>query len=511
MNLGNLLILISLVGSILILPTNILVHNKRIRDVILIITAISLTASLILILYYQYTCNFRYSYVVEHISTDLKPLYKISALWAGQSGSFLLWAFISIWLGIAIKDNNKSFNIYMIITIALIAFVYLSDPFAIERVIPSEGNGLNIALQNPWMVIHPPLVFIGYSSMAILFCESFSQSVEKKWTYISLLFLGAGIFTGSIWAYKALGWGGYWAWDPIENAALVPWLILLAIVHKEKVKSYVTMLPFILAVFGTFLARSGILEGKSVHSYNISTMSKPILILISFLCVLLFIIAIKNNQSKDIVKNKGTSKKVLSIFCISTYLFSALILIGTTLPIYSSYNVEVDFYNLLSLAFAIISSILFLIYMKDLFKGNLAIVLIINTILLITISRITKFGEVKWLLILWVLMLPLLLKIIYFNKIKNKSANIAHIGFILMVLGSITSSIFGEIGMFLDTKVTNQEVVEAIIIHNFLEDVIITEGAKYTTKPLIFLFWIGGILIMLSMVRKIWFFKERIK
>lgn len=324
-----------------------------------------------------------------------------------------------------------------------------------------------------------------------------------------IIFLGAGIFTGSIWAYKALGWGGYWAWDPIENAALVPWLILVAIIHREKVKPYVTMLPFILAVFGTFLARSGILEGKSVHSYNISTMSKPILILISFLCVLLFIIVIKNKQSKDIVNNNGTSKKVLSAFCSITYLFSALILISTTLPIFSSYNVEVDFYNLLSLVFAIISSILFLIYMQDLFKGNLAIISIINTILIITISWITKFGEVQWLIILWILMFPLILKVIYFNKFKNKSANIAHIGFILMILGSITSSIFGEAGMFLEANITNQETVEAIIIHNFLEDVVITEGAKYTTKPLIFLFWIGGILIMISMVRKICFFKDR--
>ena len=509
MNLGNLLILIALIGSILILPINMLIHNKKIRDIILIITAISLTASLILILYYQYTCNFRYSYVVEHISTDLKPLYKISALWAGQSGSFLLWAVCSIWLGITIKGNDKSFNIYMIITTALIAFVYISNPFAIEKIIPSEGAGLNMALQNPWMVIHPPLVFIGYSALAILFCESFSHRVEIKWAYISLFFLGAGIFTGSIWAYKALGWGGYWAWDPIENAALVPWLILVAIIHREKVKPYLTMLPFILAVFGTFLARSGILEGKSVHSYNISTMSKPILILISFLCVLLFIIVIKNKQNKDIVNNNGTLKKVLSAFCSITYLFSALILISTTLPIFSSYNVEVDFYNLLSLVFAIISSILFLIYMQDLFKGNLAIISIINTILIITISWITKFGEVQWLIIFWILMFPLILKVIYFNKIKNKSANIAHIGFILMILGSITSSIFGEAGMFLEANITNQETVEAIIIHNFLEDVVITEGAKYTTKPLIFLFWIGGILIMISMVGKIFFFKDR--
>ena len=147
--------------------------------------------------------------------------------------------------------------------------------------------------------------------------------------------------------------------------------------------------------------------------------------------------------------------------------------------------------------------------MQDLFKGNLAIISIINTTLIITISWITKFGDVQWLIILWILMFPLILKIIYFNKIKNKSANIAHIGFILMILGSITSSIFGEVGMFLEANITNQETVEAIIIHNFLEDVVITEGAKYTTKPLIFLFWIGGILIMISMVGKIFFFKDR--
>lgn len=507
MNLGKVMLLISLIGSILTIIMNITINkngnNKKIIETSLVITALSLSSSFMLILYYQFTCNFKYSYVVEHISIDLKPIYKISALWAGQSGSFLLWAVISIWLGFAIKSNRKAFNIYMIITTALIIFVYISNPFAMEKVIVLQGKGLNLALQNPWMAIHPPLVFIGYSAMAILFCQGFSNIVDKTWVFISLLFLGAGIFTGSIWAYNALGWGGYWAWDPIENAALVPWMVLIAITHRKKVKPYVSMIPFVLAVFGTFLARSGVLKGKSVHSYNVSTTSTPIIILISFLCLTLFVIFIQNKYKKIIINDNISLKNILSIFCIITYLFSIIILIGTTLPIFMNYSLDTSFYNVLAIIFALISSILFLLYINKLFEINIPIILLVNTFLVIILALITKVGQAQWLIMIWLLMLPFILKLIYFSKFKNIWANISHIGFMLIVLGSTVSSAFSEKGVFLETQPIGSDAMKTNIIHNFLGDIIITEGSKYTTKPFIYLFWIGGVLIMISFMGKI--------
>lgn len=507
MNLGKLLLLISLIGSILTIIINITInknsYNKKLRNISLISTALSLSGSLVLILYYQFTCNFKYSYVVEHISSDLEPIYKISALWAGQSGSFLLWAVISIWIGFVIKSNNKSFNIYMIITTALIVFVYISNPFMIEEVIPLQGKGLNLALQNPWMAVHPPLVFIGYSAMAILFCQSFSSIVDKKWVFISLLFLGAGIFTGSIWAYNALGWGGYWAWDPIENAALVPWLVLMAITHRKKAKPYLTMIPFILAVFGTFLARSGVLKGKSVHSYNVSTTSTPIIILISFLCLALFLIFIQNKYKKSIIDNNSSLKSVLSIFCIITYLFATVILTATILPVFMNYSLDTSFYNVLAIIFALISSILFLVYINKLFKINIPLILLVNTFLVMGLALVTKFGEVQWLIMIWLLIIPFILKLIYFSKFKNIWANISHIGFMLIILGSTISSAFSEKGVLLETQHIGSDAMKPNIIHNFLGDVIISEGNKYTTKPFIYLFWIGGILIMISFIGKI--------
>lgn len=507
MNLGKVLLLISLIGSVLTIIINITInkdsYNKKLRDISLIIASLSLTISLMLMLYYQFTCNFKYTYVVEHISKDLEPIYKISALWAGQSGSFLLWAVISIWIGFTIKSNNKSFNIYMIITTALIVFVYISNPFAMEKVAPFQGKGLNLALQNPWMVIHPPLVFIGYSAMAILFCESFSNIVDKKWIFMSLLFLGSGIFTGSIWAYNALGWGGYWAWDPIENAALVPWLVLIAITHRKKSKPYVTMIPFILAVFGTFLARSGVLKGKSVHSYNVSTTSTPIIILISFLCLALFVIFIQNKYKKSIIDSNRNLINVLSIVCIVTYLLATVILIATTLPVFSAYSLDASFYNVLAMIFAMISSMLFLVYINKLFKINIPLILILNTLLVMVLALVTKFGEIQWLIISWLLTIPFLLKLAYFNKFKNIWANISHIGFILIILGSTISSVFSEKGVLLETQYIGKDVMQTNIIHKFLGDVIITEGNKYTTKPFIYLFWIGGVLIMISFMGKI--------
>ena len=123
---------------------------------------------------------------------------------------------------------------------------FISQPFAKMLVIPLDGLGLNGALKDPWMVVHPPLVFVSYSAMAILFAFSAtlshiksSDEVKSKilyWLRVSWFFLGLGILTGSIWAYKALGWGGYWAWDPIENAALVPWLILCGYLHENDIQ-----------------------------------------------------------------------------------------------------------------------------------------------------------------------------------------------------------------------------------------------------------------------------------
>lgn len=219
-----------------------------------------------LMLCYLVNHYFEFSYVYEHTSLDLPSLYCISALWAGKEGSFLLWGLILVLMGYSVlkisyieqeeshikeqgvsnnviknKGAKKTFPTYVAITIAILIMCFIMRPFKLLEILPADGQGLSKALQDPWMVVHPPLVFVGYTAMAIMFALGMNdltsgryEGIIKNWVRKSILFLGLGIMTGSVWAYRALGWGGYWAWDPIENIALVPWLLLCAYIHSSK-------------------------------------------------------------------------------------------------------------------------------------------------------------------------------------------------------------------------------------------------------------------------------------
>ena len=330
MDLGKLLLFIALIMSLGNLFISIFFCKNKFAfffiNTFLYSSIFCITVSTLLLIYYQFTCDFQYAYVFNHISTDLKPIYRISALWAGQEGSFLLWAMIAMWINLLVRGEHKSYIVYTTISTIILILAFSSAPFSLMNYIPTEGNGLNKALQDTWMIVHPPLVFIGYSAMGVLFSQSFSK-INRKWVIASLLFLGAGIFSGSLWAYRALGWGGYWAWDPIENAALVPFLILIAMVHKKKISHKLAMIPFILAVFGTFLARSGILQGTSVHSYASSSITLSLLIVL-ILSVLIFIVVIVKNRRRSIVRGdiKDTKTKTLLAYRYGIYIFAIYIL-----------------------------------------------------------------------------------------------------------------------------------------------------------------------------------------
>ncbi|MFT5873795.1 MAG: cytochrome c-type biogenesis protein CcmF [Clostridium sp.] len=505
MNMGELLLLIALIMSLGNLIVSLFLHkNKHVgfwMKLFLFSSIFCITASTLLLIYYQYTFNFHYTYVFNHISRSLKPIYLISALWAGQEGSFLLWAMIAMWINLLARGDRMSYIIYTLISTIILALAFSSAPFSLMNYIPTEGNGLNIALQDPWMVVHPPLVFIGYSAMGVLFSQSFSK-INRRWLFASLLFLGAGIFSGSLWAYRALGWGGYWAWDPIENAALVPFLILTAIVHKKIISHKLAMIPFILAVFGTFLARSGILQGTSVHSYASSSITLPLLIVFTLSVLILIVVLVKDRlRNGNRVMIKVNKVKTLSAFRYIIYIFAIYILFGTVLPIFSGVSTEVNFYTPVALGFSIFCSVLFTIYMhnlfqNNLFQNNLLIIVVITTIIIIIISATTSFPSFPWLIILWIVMLPLIAKILFFSTFKNIWAHISHIGVLLLITGTITSTVFSEEGILMQPNLLKIPLGKTITIHKFLGDTIITESLKYTTKPFIWLFWLGGFMIL---------------
>lgn len=238
-----------------------------------------------------------FSYVSEHgDSTNTIP-YRIAGIWAGQQGSFLLWACCSAFFGLLAVRSTGIFRRWFTIPYAgflavLGSILAYESPFGLNRLdgvpyIPTQGVGLTPALQNYWVTIHPPTIFMGFGSLTVLAAYAFAALVTNKpkdwapmvrpWALVSLALVGIGLSMGGFWAYETLGWGGFWAWDPVENVSFVPWLFTAAFVHGLMVQitkrnwtiSTLLMggLPFIMFVYGTFLTRSGVLNETSVHSF----------------------------------------------------------------------------------------------------------------------------------------------------------------------------------------------------------------------------------------------------
>jgi cytochrome c-type biogenesis protein CcmF len=239
------------------------------------------------------THQFQYSYVAHYSSSNLPIFYLISSFWAGQEGTFLLWAIVVSIMGFIFIRSTKCEDRYAIaIVSAFVSFLYLliisKSPFDLLIPAPADGSGLNPLLQDPWMVIHPPILFVGYAATVFPFALVVSGLIRKnytnwfnlglRWTLFAALALGAGIIIGGFWAYEVLGWGGYWGWDPVENSSLVPWIILLALIHGilihkskgslQRTNLFFAILSFVLVLYATFLTRSGILSDFSVHSFG---------------------------------------------------------------------------------------------------------------------------------------------------------------------------------------------------------------------------------------------------
>jgi cytochrome c-type biogenesis protein CcmF len=258
--------------------------------------------------------HFELTYVWNHSEHALPNFYKFSALWGGQSGSLLFWCLLlSGYSAIVAFANRKRLQLLMpyvnavLLTTSLfflVLLVFASNPFERVGFVPEDGRGLNPLLQNYWMVIHPVMLYLGYVGMAVPFAFAVGALLSKRldnewvrtvrrWTLIPWMFLSAGIIMGSQWAYMELGWGGYWAWDPVENASFLPWLTGTAFLHSIiiqeqrgvlKVWNVVLIwMTYFLVILGTFTTRSGVLE--SVHSFAQSDVGPFFL---GFLVIIMF-------------------------------------------------------------------------------------------------------------------------------------------------------------------------------------------------------------------------------
>src|SRR6187431_2583336 len=321
--LGHFFILLALVSALLSIftyrKTTLQPEDKsllRLSRISWGIHAVSILSVIGLIFYMMISQMYEYDYVWHHVSDDLPMKYIFSAFWEGQEGSFLLWMFWHVVLGTVVVFTAKRWepgvmtwlSLVQLVLVSMIAGVYFADdfrmgssPFLLLRdtmniplfnnpnYLPLiEGNGLNPLLQNYWMTIHPPTLFLGFASVTIPFCFAMAGLWEKDhtawlkpvmpWTLFSTGILGLGILMGGAWAYEALSFGGYWAWDPVENMSLVPWIVLLAALHGNFVTRHTGhslkstylfyIISFLLVVYSTFLTRSGILGEESVHAFT---------------------------------------------------------------------------------------------------------------------------------------------------------------------------------------------------------------------------------------------------
>jgi cytochrome c-type biogenesis protein CcmF len=334
-----------------------------------------------------FTSDYSVSYILHHTNRDLPMAYKVSAIWSGQEGSLLLWALLLSGYGFVLRMRHKvdvRLTAFASTILAGIQVFFLSllnfaaPPFAIQPgPVAQDGFGLNPLLQYPEMVIHPPMLYLGYVGFSVPFAFALGAlmmrypgekwiHITRRWTMVTWLFLTCGIFLGAHWAYSVLGWGGYWGWDPVENASLMPWLTGTAFLHsvmmQEKrgmMKSWNVWLifsTFLLTLLGTLLTRSGLVS--SVHAFAQSSIGDwfyGFILIVFAICLFTFF------RQKDHLKSENKLESLVSRE--SSFLFNNMILLaacftvlwGTLFPVISEYvqgskvTVGAPFYNRVNL------------------------------------------------------------------------------------------------------------------------------------------------------------------
>jgi cytochrome c-type biogenesis protein CcmF len=439
------------------------------------------------------------SFVVSDFSNETvfnnshttKPIfYKIAGTWGNHEGSLLLWLlvltlFIFIFL---VKTKNQPIK-YRILTLVFQQiiivgfFVFLiqtSNPFNHIYPIPTEGLGLNPILQDPALVIHPPILYLGYVGSSIIFSSALAAtslnlvskkwaSHIKKWVLSSWVFLTLGILLGSIWAYYELGWGGFWFWDPVENVSLMPWLALTTLLHcvlvlekKLILTSWVIILSistFALSMSGTFLVRSGILN--SVHTFaNDPERGLFILIfLFSLIFLSLFIFFFFHNPSKNNPSSFSLLSKETAIIINNWFMmyFLSVVLIGTIYPIFldvlSSQKISVGppFYHKLIIPFLIPFLLIMAIgpklkWIKSNLEDKIYLIALLVVSILLSILIVKNFSSnflINTILISSAFYLFFITLRDFFSKgFKNLAQNTAHFGFSLLILSILFNNLF---------------------------------------------------------------------
>ncbi|GAA5041841.1 cytochrome c assembly protein [Marivirga lumbricoides] len=547
-DLGHLFVIISFVGALVSIfnfykaeTTSALdkkkqwLHNGQFSFLVHGISVFGIVICLFTIIYNHY---FEYFYAWSHSSKALPTEYIISSFWEGQEGSFLLWSFWNVVLGFILLATNKkwapsimvvfsivqAFLASMILGVVIDDFKIGSSPFILLRdamdapvfnlnpnYVPEDGTGLNPLLQNYWMVIHPPVLFLGYATTLIPFAYVISGLWKKDvkawvrpalpWALFSAAVLGLGILMGGYWAYETLNFGGYWNWDPVENASLVPWLVLVASIHTMitykksetalKASIILVISVFLMVLYASFLVKSGVLGESSVHSFtDLGLSGQLVLWMLSFLVIALFLCITRWKLIPSTQKEVETYSREFWIFMGATLLclMAFQIIIPTSIPVYNTIieafgglsNLappvdQVEFYTKWQIWFAIGLAILsgtgqFFWWQKmERTKVKESLLYPILITLLLSALVITSVGMTNIVYILVVISGiytivangKILLNVVRSNY-KLSGGAIAHIGLGMMLIGMLFSSGYSSTVSLNNTGLllTNSEEVE---------------------------------------------------
>lgn len=483
-----------------------------------IVHGVSFLAAIGLIFYAMTNKMYEYIYVYRTVSDTLPMKYLLAAFWEDQEGSFLLWMFWHIVLGFVLMKKAGQWEAPVMTTLSLIqAFIgsmllglYLpftdgeskigSNPFSLIRDVFEgpifanadylslvTGTGLNPLLQNYWMTIHPPVLFLGFASVSIPFCyaiaglsKGFHKELMKTilgWALFSSFIFGLGILMGSAWAYEALTFGGYWAWDPVENSSLVPWLLLIAGVHTNLIANHTGysykstyiyyLLAFVMTLYSTFLTRSGVLGETSVHAFTTLGLENQLILFLLFAVG----ISVYKYFKTEGIPAKPKEEEIYSrefwmfvgalIFLFSSVLMTA----STSLPVYNKIMAwfDPDFigkviedqmahHNRFQIWIGIFIGILSGISIIFRYNGfnwkdqkrsiyrRIGIYLLLSTILCLVVERMLKMTAWNQVLLLFAGLFTVISNtdhiISYLrNNLKEAGASFSHIGFGLLLIG----------------------------------------------------------------------------
>ena len=482
------------------------------------------------------TDDFTVIYVAQHSNSQLPDFFKFAATWGGHEGSMLFWlAALTLWTSVFCIFADKSDRLFYHRTLAMLGLIALgfmlfillvSSPFERSFPPPPEGRDLNPMLQDVGLIFHPPLLYLGYVGFAISFAMVVASLVSgcfdaavarwiRPWTMISWGFLTAGIILGAWWAYYELGWGGWWFWDPVENASLMPWLLGTALVHslivseKRGVFNYWTILlaifAFALSLLGTFIVRSGVLT--SVHAFAVdSDRGMALLILffsLSFIALALFAFRVNlwQGEVRFLLWSKETAFLLINgLFAVA----ASAVLVGTFYPMvftamnWGSISVGAPYFNhvftplvlllMVAMGIAVVlrwksvptKQILWRLYLLPV-AVLLAVALTMQTLTQVAYT-LQILPTIFISLAIWIILthLPYLR---YMWQIRPLAMRLAHIGFAICVIGAMMNSYYG------DEKGVRLKPNESATLAGFSftyddnQDVI---GANYTAERAIF-------------------------